>query len=192
MKNNLEKYIEVLEARLKKINSRLYIGICNNVVFVTSDSYKSQLSIANVLRDDVEIFRYSSVSRDEWNSIPHELVLKTVKEWQEEFKNKSELVDYVKLIKKWAVDKDLHIGDGHGQFIKLGEEFGELARGFIRDDIDEIKDSLGDMFVVMTILAQQLDLDIVDCIAHAYNIIKDRKGKMVNGIFVKSSDLSRD
>jgi hypothetical protein len=41
------------------------------------------------------------------------------------------------------------------------------------------------MYVVMTILAQQLGLDIENCIDSAYEVIKNRKGKMVGGIFIK-------
>ena len=52
-----------------------------------------------------------------------------------------------------------------------------------------IKDSIGDMYVVLTILSLQLGLDIEDCVMHAYGEIKDRKGKMIDGIFVKEADL---
>lgn len=52
-----------------------------------------------------------------------------------------------------------------------------------------IKDALGDMYVVMTILAMQMNIDINECIDIAYNEIKDRKGKMIDGVFVKESDL---
>ena len=41
----------------------------------------------------------------------------------------------------------------------------------------------------MTILSMQLGLNIGDCIKDAYDEIKDRKGKMVNGVFVKEQDL---
>jgi len=35
----------------------------------------------------------------------------------------------------------------------------------------------------------QLNLNIQDCIKLAYEEIKDRKGNMVNGVFVKENDL---
>ncbi len=41
----------------------------------------------------------------------------------------------------------------------------------------------------MVILAMQEDLDITECIEMAYNEIKDRKGKMINGVFVKEADI---
>jgi len=43
--------------------------------------------------------------------------------------------------------------------------------------------------VVMTIYALQRGIDIDDCIEEAYNTIKNRKGKMIDGVFVKEEDL---
>ena len=71
----------------------------------------------------------------------------------------------------------------------MGEEFGELCQGMAKGNKELVIDSIGDMFVVMTILSMQMGLDINDCIAAAYDEIKDRKGKMINGVFVKESDL---
>jgi NTP pyrophosphatase (non-canonical NTP hydrolase) len=88
-------------------------------------------------------------------------------------------------IRDWAIDRNLHIAEPSKQLIKLVEEMGELASGLARQDEYEIIDALGDMYVVMTILAQQLGLDIEDCIDSAYEVIKNRKGKLVNGVFIK-------
>lgn len=38
-------------------------------------------------------------------------------------------------------------------------------------------------------LAHQLDLDVTECLGIAYEEIKNRKGKMINGTFVKEEDL---
>ena len=46
--------------------------------------------------------------------------------------------------------------------------------------------------MVLTILSMQLDLDIEECIATAYEEIKDRKGKMIDGVFVKEEDLKEE
>ena len=59
----------------------------------------------------------------------------------------------------------------------------------LNDKPEQVEDSIGDMYVVMTILSLQLGLDIEDCVQKAYNEIKERKGKMINGVFVKESDL---
>ncbi len=93
------------------------------------------------------------------------------------------------LIEEWARDRGLDAADPTKQMLKLAEEFGELAEGLAKNKPEQVEDSIGDMFVVMTILSLQLGLDIEDCVQKAYNEIKDRKGKMVNGVFIKESDL---
>ena len=75
--------------------------------------------------------------------------------------------------------------------VKVMEELGELANGINKNKQDLIIDSIGDVYVVLVILCMQLGLDINDCIKVAYNEIKDRKGEMVNGTFVKEEDLER-
>lgn len=71
------------------------------------------------------------------------------------------------------------------QTLKLMEEVGELASSIVKGNIENAKDDIGDILVVVTILCEQLGLDPVDCFAFAYNEIKDRKGKLVDGSFVK-------
>lgn len=93
-------------------------------------------------------------------------------------------------IKEWAKDRDLHTADPNKQILKLGEEFGELCQGIAKNRKKAaIKDAIGDMYVVMTILSMQLNIDIEECVELAYEEIKDRKGKMINGVFVKASDI---
>ena len=98
-------------------------------------------------------------------------------------------MDLTKRIEQWAIDRKLHTANPDKQFQKLAEEFGELAEGLAKNRPDEVKDAIGDMYVVMTILSMQLGFNIDDCIQIAYDEIKDRKGKMINGVFVKESDL---
>lgn len=101
----------------------------------------------------------------------------------------AETEDITELIKKWAVDRNVVSGDVKSQMVKLLEEAGELAEGINKDKKDLIVDSIGDVYVVLVILCMQLGLDINDCIKVAYEEIKDRKGKLVNGLFVKEEDL---
>ena len=75
------------------------------------------------------------------------------------------------------------------QFMKVTEELGELAEGINKDNQGQIKDSLGDILVTLIILAQDLNLDLLDCLNSAYKVIQNRKGKTINGVFVKESDL---
>ena len=97
----------------------------------------------------------------------------------------AEKEDITELIKKWAVDRNVVSGDVKSQMVKLLEEAGELATGINKDKRELIIDSIGDVYVVLVILCMQLGLDINDCIKAAYDEIKDRKGKLVNGLFVK-------
>ena len=101
----------------------------------------------------------------------------------------TETEDTTELIKKWAVDRNVVSGDTKSQMVKLLEEAGELAEGINKNKQELIIDSIGDIYVVLVIICMQLGLDINDCIKAAYEEIKDRKGKMVNGIFVKEKDL---
>jgi NTP pyrophosphatase (non-canonical NTP hydrolase) len=93
------------------------------------------------------------------------------------------------LIRGWAVDRNLHDANPDRQMLKLMEEVGELANALARNDREKQIDSIGDIYVVLTILSMQLDLAIEDCIEAAYNQIKDRKGYLVNGVFIKEEDI---
>lgn len=102
---------------------------------------------------------------------------------QEEVKPLGELVA---LIQNWAWDRNLIDGSTpNAQMLKLMEEVGELVGGVCKDNVDVIKDSIGDVFVVLTIVAAQMGWSIEECVQAAYAEIKDRKGRMVQGVFVK-------
>lgn len=103
---------------------------------------------------------------------------------------KKSFSDTTFLIEQWAIDRNLETADPMKQVVKLGEEFGELCSGLAKSNEDEVQDAIGDMFVVLTILAMQTGTSIENCAGIAYSQIKDRKGKMVNGVFVKESDLN--
>ena len=93
-------------------------------------------------------------------------------------------------IREWARVRGLYDeGDVKTQIIKLQEEMGELAKATLEEDRAEIIDAIGDMVVVLTNLAHLNGLQIETCISTAYNEISKRKGKMVNGTFVKAIKL---
>lgn len=139
--------------------------------------------------------------------------------------------------------------DSKKQLLKLYEEFGELASGIAKRNKEVVKDSIGDVVVVLIILAQQQgirqisdfcvifdhlstndlmpraseliglislrmrrtkdeieepfvrlilylrtiakyeNLKFEDCLSQAWNEIKDRKGKLIDGVWVKEEDL---
>ena len=92
-------------------------------------------------------------------------------------------------IEEWARERGLDTASPDKQMLKLGEEYGELCQWLAKNLQEQVKDSIGDMYVVLTILSLQLGLDIEDCVMHSYGEIKDRKGKLVNGVYVKEADL---
>lgn len=90
------------------------------------------------------------------------------------------------LVLDWADERGLLVqGNERNQLIKLYEEAGELSSAILKDNQHEVKDALGDIQVVLIILANQLGYDLDECLKEAYNVIKNRTGKKVNGIFVK-------
>lgn len=159
--------------------------------------------------------------------------------------------ELIKKIEQWAIDRGLdENGTVEGQLIKTAEEVAELIIGISKDDIDVIKDSIGDVFVTLVIgnmlnkkydinicidkakesrmwpkrkvdlihfIIQQIksllvyerymdfeissiieclmdicdwyELDFTDCVESAYNEIAGRKGRVIDGSFVKEEDL---
>ncbi|MBO8083750.1 MazG-like family protein [Streptococcus suis] len=171
------------------------------------------------------------------------------------------ITDLIENVKDWSSAKGLDKAEPLKQMLKLFEEFGELNAGIAKNNTTLIKDSIGDVMVVLTILCQQLNLDAREifltadsltihhpktleievlslitgaligklstailnrtnrtheikpnliireivlklhfiskyydftkeqCFETAWNEIKDRTGKMVDGVFVKAADL---
>mgnify|MGYP003635419736 FL=1 len=91
------------------------------------------------------------------------------------------------LIREWADHRGIYDeGDQKTQYVKLMEEAGEVGRAILKNDLPEIQDGIGDMVVVLTNLAELSGLTIEECIESAYDTIAKRKGKMINGTFVKN------
>ena len=68
------------------------------------------------------------------------------------------------------------------------QELGELSDDICSDIYNDLTDSLGDMLVVMINILARNKLTLEECLEVAYEDIKDRKGKMVDGIFIKEGD----
>ena len=159
--------------------------------------------------------------------------------------------ELIKKIEQWAIDRGLDKnGTVEGQVIKTAEEVAELIIGISKDDIDVIKDSIGDVFVTLVVanlLKPKIKIDLVlvelysyypegviskknlvtslfgrtsymlssqyssvhvegilidllfvcntynlkfeECVEAAYKEIAGRKGRVIDGTFVKESDL---
>lgn len=110
----------------------------------------------------------------------------------------------------WGKNKDLlHEENAEKQFLKFMEEVFEFRDEWLLyvheynvSDCGEadndpavaeyrhnMKLEMGDIFVTLIILCEQLEMDPVDCLARAYEKIKDRKGRTINGVFIKEGDL---
>lgn len=102
---------------------------------------------------------------------------------------------------EWADSHDLlHEENADKQFMKFIEETFEFktemdsfTAEFIYRDLVDIREDMqlemGDVFVTLIILCKQLGIDPQRCLELAYEKIKDRKGKTINGCFIKSEDL---
>ena len=102
---------------------------------------------------------------------------------------KDNLESYVAKISQWHHDRNLIQGSSDkDQFCKLIQEAGELSDSICKGK--SVSDDIGDMIVVLINIAERNKLTLVECLKQAWNDIKDRKGKMVDGVFVKESDLS--
>lgn len=91
----------------------------------------------------------------------------------------------IQKVENWFVARRLHTLDGTGQLIKLHEEVEELVVAHRNNDPAEEKDAVGDITVVLIGYCLQRGYDFQDCLALAYEEIKDRKGQVINGVFVK-------
>lgn len=90
------------------------------------------------------------------------------------------------LIEEWAEEKGiLSKATPLTQAIKTKEEVDELYRAILDENRDEIKDAIGDIMVTLIIQCKMQGMDLEDCLESAYNVIKNRTGKMVDGFFVK-------
>ena len=91
---------------------------------------------------------------------------------------------------KWAEDKDLlHEENVFAQLEKVKEEVEEIEEELIADNLHNLRLEMGDGFITLIILAYQKGLHPVDCLKAAWEKIEKRKGKTINGTFVKEGDL---
>lgn len=101
-----------------------------------------------------------------------------------------ELKELQDLTIQWSKDRGiLANGKITTQALKLGSEMGELMDNAAKDNLEAMKDDIGDCLVVLTNLAALAGTTLEECWEVAYNDIKDRKGFLnANGNFIKSTD----
>lgn len=103
-------------------------------------------------------------------------------------------------VEEWAKDKDLlHEENAEKQFMKFIEEVFEFksemdvyfdgAETLKSLNKEYMEDEMGDIFVTLIVLCNQLGIDCVECLEMAYDKISKRKGVTKDGIFIKEEDL---
>lgn len=94
----------------------------------------------------------------------------------------------IQQVKQWHIDRNLIEGaNDKDQICKLIQEVGELSDNVCKNK--DVADDIGDIMVVLINIAERNGLSLEHCLDVAYHDIKDRKGRMVDGIFVKEGDL---
>ena len=98
------------------------------------------------------------------------------------------LAYYLSSVRQWHEDRNLIDGStDKDQVLKLIQEIGELSDSVCKQK--DIRDDIGDILVILINIITRNDLTLQDCLSVAWDDIKDRKGKMIDGIFVKEADL---
>lgn len=94
----------------------------------------------------------------------------------------------IEQIEQWHKDRNLIDGsDDKAQIMKLIQELGELSDSVCKGTC--IKDDIGDLLVVMINICMRNNVTLEECLQCAYEDIKDRRGVMRDGIFIKEQDL---
>jgi hypothetical protein len=90
-------------------------------------------------------------------------------------------------VEKWALARQIVPNSTpQAQLLKTMSELGELSDATLKSDREGVVDGLGDVLVTLIIYARLQGVDLGDCLASAYQVIKDRRGTLTaEGVFVK-------
>jgi len=93
-------------------------------------------------------------------------------------------MEYEQLIVEWHHARNLIDGStDKDQLCKLIQEVGELSDNICKGK--DISDDIGDCIVILINIAERNNLTLEQCMSQAWHDIKDRKGRMSDGIFIK-------
>ena len=93
---------------------------------------------------------------------------------------------YEELIAQWHHDRNLIDGaTDKDQICKLIQEVGELSDNACKGN--DMRDDIGDIMVVLINIMERNGHSMEECLRVAYDDIKDRTGRMVDGIFIKDA-----
>ena len=90
-------------------------------------------------------------------------------------------------IEAWAEERGIcKHSNARAQLLKAFSEMGELADAELKWDAPAARDAVGDVLVCLINFCAMRGFDITDCLAGAWDEIKDREGRMIpGGAFVK-------
>lgn len=119
--------------------------------------------------------------------MPVSLYLSDIRAWYVTEEGKDMLaIAREKDVIQWAKDRGIFDhSNPESQHIKTCEEVRELSEALAIHDRPEIKDALGDITVTLILQAHMHGWTLGECLESAYQVIKNRKGRMVGGLFVK-------
>lgn len=99
-------------------------------------------------------------------------------------------------VANWHRDRNLIEGStDYKQVQKLKEEVGELEKDILTNELGDkyyevdLRDELGDCVVVLINIATRNNFSLYEALEYSFAKIKGRKGKMIDGLFVKEEDL---
>ena len=90
---------------------------------------------------------------------------------------------------RWAEERRIiQYGNSKTQLLKTASEFGELCDALIKRDQSGVRDGIGDVLVTLIIVADLEGTNLLECLEHAWEEIKDRRGRLnANGVFEKDT-----
>lgn len=94
-------------------------------------------------------------------------------------------------LNKAYIDADYSTENNEMIILRISEKLGNIAQHLlfkIGTKMDFINEAY-QVFYFLSKIALNINLNLENCLLAAYNEIKDRKGKMINGVFVKEEDL---
>tara|TARA_R110002167_G_scaffold177167_3_gene376948 strand:+ start:6014 stop:6316 length:303 start_codon:yes stop_codon:yes gene_type:complete len=98
-------------------------------------------------------------------------------------------MDYYELecaVEEWAQEKGImYKANPMAQALKTLEECTELCTAINNKDREEIIDAMGDIMVTLVIQAKIQNVSLESCLETAYKVISKRRGRMINGTFIK-------
>lgn len=93
------------------------------------------------------------------------------------------------LVDEWAESRGIYnASNPQAQLLKAVSEMGELCDAEIKGYKKDAMDGVGDVLVCLIIYCGMKNFGLRDCLKLAYNEIKDRKGRMLQGgVFIKDA-----